>query len=165
MHCTLSQAPTISLTGLPATWFKNQRLKGAKGGGSVIMTLNPRTWVPRRENEETQLMGILQDNLESLKALEGLRKGWPKFWTYKCCTTRYNLPLREQSPSLRCGFGCPPEAVLLTAYWSLSPQQAFMMVFMWCSALSQMKGPSSALSPRPLSPLTITPFRPKAPDL
>ena len=44
-------------------------------GGSVIMTLNPRTWVPRRENEETQLMGILQDNLESLKALEGLRKG------------------------------------------------------------------------------------------
>ena len=75
MHCTLSQAPTISLTGLPATWFKNQRLKGAKGGGSVIMTLNPRTWVPRRENEETQLMGILQDNLESLKALEGLRKG------------------------------------------------------------------------------------------
>lgn len=29
----------------------------------MVMTLNPRTWVPRRENEETQLMGIFQDNL------------------------------------------------------------------------------------------------------
>ena len=71
MHSTLSQAPTISLTGLPATWFKNQRLKDAKGGGSMVMSLNPRTWVPRRENEETRLKGILQDNLE---ITEGTRR-------------------------------------------------------------------------------------------
>ena len=29
----------------------------------MVMSLNPRTSVPRRENEETRLKGILQDNL------------------------------------------------------------------------------------------------------
>ena len=37
----------------------------------MVMSLNPRTWVPRRENEETRLKGILQDNLE---ITEGTRR-------------------------------------------------------------------------------------------
>ena len=45
----------------------------------MVMSLNPRTSVPRRENEETRLKGILQDNLGVTEGTRRSEEGGPKF--------------------------------------------------------------------------------------